>query len=462
MDKSSMKHLVLDTNILLLDANNLLTLGQDAVIVLPETVLDELDVKKTDKNPDLSYQARQFGRILTSCSILDIDISDERAIVTRSHDDSGVVIKTLSLTSYLPSNDSEVSIRNDRKILQATKYLADQGIETTFMSNDVMCRERAIVYGITATDLKLVEIKDEGFTKAISVPSSIFAKMHNASILNVDPDYQVENFNYVITDESTGQVKLANIRNGFIDILGKDTEQDLRRQDATPMNSGQLFLSRAIQNPNIDIVVCEALAGSGKTVSAFSNAIQLIKKRDYNSILYLRASVDDVDKVEAVGFLSGNEDKMAVYLHPVDDTLDFIARSRHKDSKLKGKEYEEFIETQKEEMVKKYHIHAQTGLGLRGRTVKPGTIVIIDEAQNQSAASLQKMITRVGTDCKVIIIGSNKQIDNPYETKHTNGLSVLLHECTNEQEKVRLHAVTLTKVLRSNIAEFAEKAFSKG
>lgn len=454
-----MKHLSLDTNILLINAQNLLTLGQDSIIVLPETVLDELDVKKTDKNPNLSYHAREFGRILTRCKIVDVDITEERVIVTRTLDN--VTIKTLSLTKYAPATDSEVSIRNDRKILEATKYLSTIEPETTFMSNDVMCRERAIVYGIEAIDLKLVEVNDEGFDKDMDVTSEVFAKLHHANIEEVDPEYKTANYNYRFKDELTGQVKLANVRNGFVDILGKDTEQELRRQDVAPMNSGQLFLSRAIQNPTINIVICEALAGSGKTVLAFSNAMRLIKKGEYSNILYLRASVDDVDDVEAVGFLSGNDEKMAVYLHPVDDTLDFIARNRYKDSKLRGKEYEEFIEKTKEEMVEKYHIQAQTGLGLRGRTIKAKSIIIIDEAQNQSASSLQKMITRTGADCKLIIIGSNNQIDNPYETKYTNGLSVLLDECSKEQDKVKLHAVTLTRVLRSNIAEFAEKAFSK-
>ena len=100
------------------------------------------------------------------------------------------------------------------------------------------------------------------------------------------------------------------------------------------------------------------------------------------------------------------------------------------------------------------------GLGLRGRTIKK-KYVIIDEAQNMSRASFQKAITRFGEGCKIVVIGSNKQIDNPYITKHTNGLSVLLDACTEVHDNIRLHVVPLTKVLRSNIAEFGEKIFSK-
>ena len=226
------------------------------------------------------------------------------------------------------------------------------------------------------------------------------------------------------------------------------------------MNSGQLFLSRAIQNPLVDVVVCEALAGSGKTVTALSNAIQLVKHGKHNSIVYIRASVDDVDKAEEIGFLSGNDEKMQVYLHPLEDTLDFLARSNHKDNKLKGKEYEEMISEKVDEMKSKYCIEAMIGLGLRGRTFSD-TVAIIDEAQNMSKASLQKVLTRFGKNCKVIVIGSNRQIDNPYITKYTNGLSVVLDAATKPSDLINMHVVPLNKVLRSNIAEWSENIFAK-
>lgn len=454
-------NLVLDTNIVLLDANNILTLGQDNIIILPETVIDEMDVKKTDKDPNLRYQARSFGRLMTAAEIVNVDITAERAIITRQHGD--VIIKTISLSDYGNITDVEPSIRNDRKILTATKYLLDNGVDLTFMANDTMCRERAIIMGIPTIDFKFVELNNDEFTKHISINSyETFAKLHNLPIFEVNPEHQPFNYNYIFScPEYTSQVKLGNVRNGLIDILGKDTEAELTRQDVTPMNAGQKFLSRAIQNPNIDIVVCEALAGSGKTVTAFSNAIRLVKKGEYSGIIYIRASVDDVDKAEEVGFLSGNDEKMAVYLHPVDDTLEFIARNRNKSSKLKGKEYEEMIQSNVEDMKTRYNIRAMTTLGLRGRTFNSKDIIILDEFQNQSKSSGQKTITRFGKDCKLIIIGSNRQIDNPYETKYTNALSVVLDACGKEHPNVRLYAGSLDKVLRSPIAEFAEHIFSK-
>jgi len=107
-----------------------------------------------------------------------------------------------------------------------------------------------------------------------------------------------------------------------------------------------------------------------------------------------------------------------------------------------------------------YNITAMTGLNLRGRTFT-NKIIIIDEVQGQSKASLQKMLTRVGKDCKLILTGSNNQIDSPYVTKYNNGLSVLLNECLKPQDLISLYAIKLSRVIRSPMAEFAESAFTK-
>lgn len=452
-------HLVLDTNILLLEANNLLNLAAEGtIIVLPETVLDELDSKKSG-HTEIAYQARQTGRLLSQAQQSD-QYSRNGLIVTILHHPKAT-IHIIALDEYPHYSDSEQSIRNDRKILHSiVRYQKEYiGLPVSFMSNDVMCRIRASSLGIPSTDLRQIESTDVEFTKKVSVSPGQFSQLHNLPISEVDPNYKPENYNYVFTDLLTGQTKLANIQpNGHIDVLGKTTEADLRKQDAPPRNSGQLFLSRAIQNPSIDIVVCESLAGSGKTVTAISNAISLVKRGLYSSIYYIRASVNDSEKQEEIGFLSGNEDKVAVYLHPLEDTLDFIVRSNHKDSKHKGPDYEQLITDKIEKLRARCNIHGMITLGMRGRTFSDA-VVIIDEVQNMSNASLVKVLTRFGKNCKIILIGSNRQIDNPFLTKHTNGFSVVLNACRTTHPTVRLHAVELTKVLRSPIAEWAEALF---
>jgi len=448
---------VLDTNVILLQASNILTLGKYATIVIPETVVDELDAKKSGHS-EIAYQARQFGRILAKAESHGTTTTDVATLTKFIIDDVEILI--VSALQYPSFKDTEQAIRNDRKIIHIADILSTT-YNTTFISNDVMCRIRAESLGLHTEDVKDVQDTTFEFTKELYVTDIVFSDLHNKQITSVDKDYKFQHRNYKFINTVTNQMKLATITtNGIIDIIGKTTEKELRKQDVAPINSDQLLLAQAIQDPLTDVIVCEALSGSGKTTCAISNAMKLVKTNTpYTSIIYIRASIDDVDDAEAVGFLSGNDEKFAVYSHPLHDTLDFIARNRNKNSKLHGKEYEERIQETIDDITDKYNIQFMTTLGMRGRTFRD-SVIIIDELQNQSKASLQKTLTRF-KDCKVILIGSNRQIDNKYLTKYTNGLSVVLDDCTKPNDYINAHVVPLHKVERSRIAEWSEKLFDK-
>ena len=116
-----MKRLVLDSNIVLLDANNILTLGKDAVIVLPEIVLKEVDNKKSGFN-ELAYQARQMGRILATFEVVGTARIDGAIMTTLLNMSEKVTVEVVSLERYddIDSNDSGA---NDQKIIQIAKKM---------------------------------------------------------------------------------------------------------------------------------------------------------------------------------------------------------------------------------------------------------------------------------------------------------------------------------------------------
>jgi len=82
---------------------------------------------------------------------------------------------------------------------------------------------------------------DYEFTKVLEVSEGTFRTLHNRNILEVNPDHLVEHYNYKFTTPASSQMKIASINNGMITILGKDTEQELRRQDVNPSNADQLL-----------------------------------------------------------------------------------------------------------------------------------------------------------------------------------------------------------------------------
>jgi PhoH-like ATPase len=253
------RYKILDTNILLLEASNLTTLASDgSTIVLPETVLDELDSKKSGHS-EIAFQAREVGRLLARAEILRTYESQESTFTELKLDNINILVA--SNCQYPDLESAPANIINDRKIIHVATLFPQEN--ATFISNDVMCRIRAQSMGIKVTDYKTVETTNLEFTKEIEVTAGLFTRLHNMPIAEVDPKYKPENFNYIFTDLQSGQRKLATVARGVLQVIGKETEKDLRCQDLNPLNSGQTFLSKALQDTSIDIVVCEALAGSG-------------------------------------------------------------------------------------------------------------------------------------------------------------------------------------------------------
>lgn len=453
-----MQYIVLDTNVILNNAHNIFTFPTNTTIVIPETVVDELDSKKSVIG-EIGFQAREFGRLLARASKLPLERSASLTIAKFELDD--INIHLTSTSNYPDYTDTSPSVINDRKIIEIAKQYEALYGNVTFYSIDVMCRTRAESEGLSTSDFKEVERTDYEYVKTISLDFDTFSNVHNKPILTVDPEYKPENYSYIFTCSDTTQHKLANIYNGNVDVLGKVTETELRTQAITPANNEQLFLSRAIQDTTIDVIILEALSGSGKTLVSLSNAMAMINRNNsYESILYIRASINDVPNEEEVGFLPGLEEKFAVYYHPIKDALEHIARKKLSASKLKGEDLEEAVVEEVDKLIAKHRIQCMTGLGMRGRTFT-NCIAIIDEVQGQSKASLQKMLTRFGKGCKVIIVGSQRQIDNKFLTKFNNGLSVLLDDCAKESPLIKKFAINLRKVVRSPLSEWAETLFSK-
>ena len=465
MKQTKQKYIVLDTNIILNDANNIVTLGieESTIVVIPEVVVWELDGKKSGFD-EVAYQARAAARIL-SAGCIDSVQNLERTIITIL-DINGRKIHVVGLKTY--KIDTSGYSQNDQKIIDTASELTDMLHESdvVLMTIDQYMRIRAQAVGVKTADFKIVEDAECEFVKYMEIADEeVFRTLHDTSVYVVDPDHKPENYSYKFNCESIGQMKLATIVNNVIKVLGKETEQKLREQDCPPINSEQLLATKAIQDPLVDLVLIEGQAGSGKNVIALSNAIRLLKtnKDKYQQIVYIRNPINDEERGEDIGYLSGNEEKYAVYLGPIEDTIDFIVRQ-----KIKPKPVDKFgdLEARVQEGIEKLkaecNIDAIITTGLRGRTFH-NAIIIMDEWQNASQATAQKALTRIGKNCKVIITGSNKQIDSKYVTKYNNGLSVLLNEARKQtiDTNVNMFAIELKKVVRSEMALFAEELFSK-
>jgi len=463
------KYYLLDTNILLEDAINIIKLSDEGrnLIILAETVLDEIDSKKSGFE-EINFQAREFARLLENSQIINSKKIDEYKIVKlKIQHQKEIIVDIISKEKY-DINEKNISsnIINDRKILEiatfSNKYY-EKNIE--FISMDIMARIRAISLDINSSSLlgKDKNVFDFDFIKSIEINFEDLENLDNQDIQRFDKEYKVENFSYCIKVKHSDQVVLANIQNKKIKLLN---EEDIRNQVITPLNKEQLFFSNAIINHFYNVLIVEAKAGSGKTLLALSGALKLIKQKYFQKIIYIRNSIESLDKGEDIGYLPGFEEKFRIYNHPLMDSLEYIIRSEHKKRKNRKTELpyspleDSEITSRLEQMILKYAIETMWVGEMRGRTLS-NSFIIIDEAQNMSNKTMQMVLSRIDDSCKVVILGSNKQIDNFYVNKYTNALTTLLTSTKNGNHLVNVFAIKLKKVLRGPITEWAENLFSK-
>ncbi len=461
------KTYILDTNILLEDATNIFKLSDENknLIVLPETVLDEIDSKKTGFE-EINFQAREFARILENSTILFTSGQNEYKIVRlKIENENNATVDIISKNDYTSvSKTTSLNIINDRRILEIAKFATSYyENESTFLSMDIMARTRAISLDIQTQSL-VGSNKDElifEFIKKIEINFEDLEHIENTDIDVYDKEYKVNNYSYCFKVRGSDQILLASIQNGKIRLLD---EGEVRNQIIAPLNTEQLFFSNAILQHYFNVLIVEAKAGSGKTLLALSGALKLVRNKAYQRIIYIRNSIESLDKGEDVGYLPGLEEKFKIYNHPLMDSLDHIVRTEYKKRRAnKNKEYEEIDEQELnhrvEQMIQNYFIETMWVGEMRGRTLS-NAFVIIDEAQNMSNKTMQMVLSRIDSSCKVVILGSNKQIDNFYVNKYTNSLTTLLKSTKNESSLVNIFAIELQKVLRGPITEWAENIFT--
>jgi len=196
---------------------------------------------------------------------------------------------------------------------------------------------------------------------------------------------------------------------------------------STKGNKEQAELIRLIFEKNRPVVFGTGNAGTGKTFIALASALQLVRDRRYGKIIYTREP-EEVGK--SLGFLPGDlEDKFNVYMRGLYDNLEHIEQA----GQMKMNDALEKIEC----------VPLQF---LRGASFE-NTIVIVDEAQNLDMNSIKTVLTRIGKFCKVILLGSIKQIDSDKQCKRKECDFTKAQRLLRDQEFVG--NVELVKSMRS-------------
>jgi len=425
------KIFVLDTNVLIHDPNALSRFDEHDV-VLPIVVLEEMD--KVKKGVDeLARNVRDVSRYLDGLSEATEDLSKGctlpgggRLFFEMSH----------RVIEVLPESMSHSS--NDNRIIAVTMVLQQENTkrQVVLVSKDINLRIKARALGLNTEDYrsdKVVEDLDVLSSGCLELLEETWTSMgEGMDVKDVEHgnEYQVTWPDELGLPNLSSFVKLPGEREVALRCISVDAEtrrvvlRDMYsyRNDRHAVwgvqarNLEQNIAMNILMDADLDIVSLLGLAGSGKTLLALACGLhQTLDMGLYDKILVTRATVP---MGQDIGYLPGTEkEKLEPWMGAITDNLGFLL----------GEETQDIAS-----VLGQHRIEITAMSFARGRTFSR-TWLIVDEAQNLTPHQMKTLVTRMGEGSKIIILGNNSQIDTPYLTAHTNGLSMVVQRFANWQ-----------------------------
>lgn len=434
---------VLDTNVLLHDPLSLFAFD-DNEIIIPSVVLEEIDSKKRLAD-EIGRNARNISRELDSMRAM----GQLHNGVTLPN--GGLLKVEMNHRRFVRVQELFGEMTNDNRILAvALNYHMEQqeGSDprpVIIVSKDVLVRVKADVLGITAQDYlsdRTVSISDQ-YTGQVTlhVHPSVIDGFYSTRSLNVNQLGIKVNLNpneFVILRDELGTSKSALLK---VTTDGQRLDSLHMTNDPiwgiTARNAQQRMALELLLNDDIPLVTLTGRAGTGKTLITL--AAGLMKVEDEHRFKKLLIARPVVPMGKDIGYLPGEkEEKLRPWMQPIYDNLEFLfdtKKSGDLDKILMG--------------LGSIQVEALTYI--RGRSI-PGQFIIIDEAQNLSKHEVKTIVSRVGENSKIVLLGDPEQIDHPYLDSQSNGLTYLVERF--KEEGISGH-VTLEKGERSRLAQLA-------
>lgn len=458
------KLFVLDTNVLLHDPTSLFRF-EEHDIFLPMIVLEELDGHKKGMT-EVARNGRQTSRTLDAlAAVQGADIAHGLKLDSTGQRAAGgcLYFQTAPLDYSLPT--SLPPGKADNQILGVVEALRKLHAprEVVLVSKDINMRVKARALGLNAEDYqndKTLEDGDLLYAGVLALPQDFWTKSgknveswqsgaHTYYRVSgpVVPQLMINQFVYF---EAPGEpslfARVSEIREktAVLQTLKDYASAKNAVWGVTTRNREQNFAMNLLMDPEIDFVTLTGTAGTGKTLLALAAGLtQVLDDRRYTEIIMTRATVS---VGEDIGFLPGTEEeKMGPWMGALDDNLEFLAKGD-------GGNAGEWGRAATNELIRS-RIKIKSMNFMRGRTFL-NKYVIIDEAQNLTPKQMKTLITRAGPGTKIICMGNLAQIDTPYLTEGSSGLTYAV-----DRFKGWPHSghITLARGERSRLADFASE-----
>ena len=446
---------VLDTNVLIHDPAAILEFEEHHVII-PMTVLEELDKLKSGRQAiaaDCRQAIRCIDEILGRASPDEI----EKGIPIR-RGDKGPCRGSLSiLMNHAADNIAVLPTHlNDNKIINDICLLKENrpSQRTVLVTKDINMRLKARGCGIESEDyhndqlVSDIKLLDAGYLEfensfwdhieSVETEQQSGRTLHK--IAKQEPVQEINPNNFII-DQQGMIARAISVTDNTITLLHMEHSRFLQ-QEAWGLRPRDIYQAMALNlllDPDIHLVSLTGSAGSGKTILALAAAIEMtIATKLYRRIIVTR-STQGLD--EDIGFLPGTEEeKMEPWLGAITDNLEAL----HYD--------DEDTDSSIDYILKKVPLHFKSLNYIRGRSFQH-SLIIIDESQNLTPHQIKTIVTRAGTGSKVICLGNLSQIDTPYLSSTSSGLTYLTERFKNFDHG---GSIQLQGVPRSLLAEYAE------
>jgi PhoH-like ATPase len=454
------KLFVLDTNVLMHDPTSLFRFEEHDVY-LPMFVLEELDNNKKGMT-EVARNARQASRFLDNLVSASEESIDEGApldALGNKNATGRLYLQTEFINDPLPS--TLANGKADNAILGVVSHLHRQHSkrQIALVSKDINMRIKARALGLSAQDYfndKVLEDTDLLYTGVRELAADFWEKngkdMKSGSqgghtFYNIKGpmcrDMLVNEFVFQDDAEKPFYAVVASQSDQAATLLTLTdyTHSKNAIWGITARNREQNFVLNLLMNPEIDFVTLLGQAGTGKTLLTLAAGLmQTLETKLYSEIIMTRVTVP---VGEDIGFLPGTEEeKMSPWMGALDDNLDVLNQSTEEGGEWGRAATRDLIRSR---------IKIKSLNFMRGRTFL-NKYLIIDEAQNLTPKQMKTLITRAGPGTKVVCMGNIAQIDTPYLTEGSSGLTYVV-----DRFKGWAHSghVTLQRGERSRLADHA-------
>ncbi|MDQ6680335.1 MAG: PhoH family protein [Pseudomonadota bacterium] len=458
---------VLDTNVLMHDPTSLFRF-EEHDIYLPMITLEELDGHKRGMT-EVARNARQVSRELDALAANmpsrdAAGLTDGLPLNGTGHREAGgklffqTNLVDVSLPAGLPQGKA------DNQILGVVQALRQQEKkrDVVLVSKDINMRIKARALGLPAEDYfndKTLEDGDLLYTGVLALPAD-FWERHGKTMESWQqggltyyrisgPMVPVLLINQFVFLEAPGAAplyaKVTEItgKTAVLRTMKEYTHQKNAVWGVTARNREQNFALNLLMDPECDFITLTGTAGSGKTLMSLAAGLsQVMDERRYTEIIVTRVTVP---VGEDIGFLPGTEEeKMSPWMGALDDNLEVLSKTDSGAGEWGRAATNDLVRSK---------IKIKSLNFMRGRTFL-NKYVIIDEAQNLTPKQMKTLITRAGPGTKIVCLGNLAQIDTPYLTEGSSGLTFAV-----DRFKGWPHSghVTLARGERSRLADFASE-----